>query len=140
LEPCESAWGTHFALTDDVLQPLDPDATYTEEIYDLNEPRRLTLRRARAETLEEAERILRELPSRVAHLTGLAGELSPEEGRHVLEAAADCRLVIEKARQQLRRFRATPSTAANPCRCDTAVALTLPEFLAEQTFSIDDLP
>jgi hypothetical protein len=138
LEPCDSPWGNHFSLNDDVLQSLDSDATYTEQTYDLNEPRRLTLRRARAETLGEAIRILRELPSRVAHLSDLAGELSPEEGRQVLEVAADCRLVIEKARQQLRRFRAIPSTAPSPCRCDTPVERSLPAFLAEQAFSIDD--
>jgi hypothetical protein len=138
LEPCAVPWGTHFTQHEEFLNPRDPDAEYTEQVYDLNEPRRLTLRRARAGRLAEAFRVLRELPRRVSKLTQVAGMLSPEQGQELLDAAEDSRRLVEKAHQQLRRYRAIPVSASARCRCGTQDQCTLPAFLATQLLSVPD--
>jgi hypothetical protein len=50
LNPCVEIWADHFLPTeDDRLNPLDSNAVYTAKIYDLNDPRRMELRRWRRE-------------------------------------------------------------------------------------------
>lgn len=47
LNPCSTPWGRSFQVTDDdCLQPPpdDADALYTAAVYDLNDPRKITLR------------------------------------------------------------------------------------------------
>src|SRR5262245_60722814 len=60
----------HFQRAGDSLRPVpgDVDAAYTEEAYDLNDPRKLEVRRLRAEALSAARGALRDLPGLIEKL------------------------------------------------------------------------
>lgn len=65
LNPCRNVWTEHFtAAPDDRLLPVlgDSDAVYTHWVYDLDDPRKVAIRKARRENIEESFRILDEAP------------------------------------------------------------------------------
>jgi len=129
--PCQVPWAELFRLSDDRLDPIDVRAERTSRVYDLNDPRKVTLRRNRREALTEAFRVLEELPAVIAALLRQAEQSSPSARRQLVRTCRELRTVLLRALQQARRFRAVPANAASSCRCDPPV-LELPEFIREQ--------
>jgi hypothetical protein len=89
LNPCETAWGARFALDGDDLRPRidDADAGYTAVTYDVNDPRRIVLRRNRAETMTNALQVLSEVPLQIEDLLSLAERVDMQTQRpHLLGA------------------------------------------------------
>jgi hypothetical protein len=141
LEPTSAAWADHFVIEDDRLAPNpgDADARYTHEVYDLDEPRKVYMRRERRERIEDALILVREGPAERRFLLEKADELEARGGPgDAAEAArlrrgADLhRMTIERAWKDLRRYRAIPEDHDRACRCAKPRALRLPAALREQ--------
>ena len=137
LDPCEVAWGSRFQVMDTSLAPSnphDPDATYTYESYDLDDPRRRAMRARRAEAVGQAWRAIGILPSLESRL--LAAAVNAPEGparAECIDEANFIRHVLQLARQQLRRYHAVPLDAPSTCRCGTTAQHRLPDHLAAQS-------
>ena len=141
LNPCDEAWGTHFAYDEDRLLPRerDVDAAYTEEIYDFNDPRRVAIRRWRRERLEEHLRVLREGPPLIRALLDACAEVEPARGEQLLRGAQAIRDDVQRALRDLQRFAAIPQDADLTCRCGREGHHALPQYLVDQTFEISGL-
>ena len=52
LDPTKDVWSEHFRIDNDNIVPIDgdADAVYTEDVYAMNEARKVKLRRVRRET------------------------------------------------------------------------------------------
>jgi hypothetical protein len=135
LNPCIAVWADHFSPTeDDRLDPLDSNAAYTAKIYDLNESRKVKLRRWRREHLQEWIGILKDGPRLLtALLEQSANAASSEESGNLIETAAILRDSIRRASNELLRYAAIPSDADPACRCRRNDHHVLPLWLQEQT-------
>jgi hypothetical protein len=132
LDPCSTGWASRFRLDGQSLVPCDGDAEYTAETYDLNDPRKIVMRRSRAQAIGAARRVLAEMPARIRRLLQLVDRLSEAEQTVILDAAEHLQLQIVAARQELSRFVAVPHDADEECRCGSSIVLELPAFLAPQ--------
>ena len=65
LDPSEVAWADHFLLEGDHLRPKpeDADAKYTFDAYDIDEPRKTTMREGRREFVSVHWTLLEEMPA-----------------------------------------------------------------------------
>lgn len=147
LEPTTAVWADHFVVDGDMLaaRPGDMDAAYTHEAYDIDEPRKVFLRRERRERIQDALVLAREGPEERRFLLQKAGELEARGGpSDVAEAArlrrgADLhRLSIARALKDLRRYRAIPEDHDRACRCSARRALRLPDALREQIIEVPE--
>ncbi len=132
LDPCADAWGRHLEVDGDCLRPLDDDALYTHETYDLDDPRKRRARRARTAAIDTARKTLTEAPRLVRRLLELAETAAVEDRSALLDAAQNLSARVRDAGWQLERYRVVPADAPTSCRCGTAAALSLPTFLAGQ--------
>jgi hypothetical protein len=141
LNPCSHAWAERFFHTkDDHLVPdeTDPDAVYTAEAYDLNDPRKVKRRRRRRERLAEWLGVLKEGPLQVRSLMALS-ERAPSlaEAAALLEAAASLRSRIFQASIEIQRYAAVPADCDEVCLCRREDHHELPEWLATQTQDLE---
>lgn len=140
LDPCRTAWADHFVLTEDHrLAPAggDPEAAYTEEIYDLNEPRKTRARRLRRERLQEWLQLLAEGPRQIAVLLSRSGQAaSLEEIRELVGAAEILRDCILRASEEIVRYLAVPRDCDETCRCRRTDLHVLPSWLDDQTLEL----
>lgn len=127
-------WGEHFNAVDDKLVPQEdnPDASYTHEAYDLDDPLKRKMRANRQEAIKSVKYAINYVPSRISRLLELAKSISGAERIEILNAARDLRLQLTAAKAQLDRFRAVPVDAPISCRCPTTSACSLPAFLDNQ--------
>jgi hypothetical protein len=144
LNPCLDIWSEHFILEEDRLhfRDKDPDAVYTRDAYDLNDERKVRMRKLRREILEDFAMNWDEC-RRVSD--GLLGEFMSSENSsarrlEMLDKARSLRGKYKSAHEQLfEYFGAIPWNAPQPCRCEpprsTPLALPLP--LAKQTLDLD---
>lgn len=141
LNPCGEIWADHFQVEDDDrLQPRqnDLDALYTAFIYDLNEPCKVNMRRARRERIDEAQELLSGGPAIVALLLKTSEcAVSAGESEALLAAAKSFEQQMLRARRALERHAAVPPDAVNACRCGEISCCALPLWLEAQTW---DLP
>jgi hypothetical protein len=138
LDPTAEAWADHFTLSANQLSAKvgDANAAYTSQAYDLNDPRKVALRRERAAILGEALEALVEGPKLVSLLMSLSSNTPDLEGRETL--VAELKFVyaqLERAKANLRRFRAIPLDADSSCRCMQTPQL--PRHLAEQCSTVE---
>lgn len=138
LHPCSAAWGMRFRSENFVLQPNDPDAAYTEDAYDLNDPRKQTLRRDRSQCIESALRVVGEYPSRIRKLLELAERLNFSDRNSAIQIASDLQEHIVAARRDLMRFGQVPADVCYDCRCESSIENRLPDFLTAQGFELPD--
>ncbi|MEK6608242.1 MAG: hypothetical protein AABZ30_11315 [Myxococcota bacterium] len=138
LDPCRDAWADRFHRDGDFLRPNsgDGDAQYTHRVYDLDDPRKRFVRETRAARIREALRAIRECAPVLADLIKRAGH-SDSRGARRLASAEKLRNYLRRAAADLERYRAIPLDADPACRCDHALALRLPTFLADQTLSVE---
>ncbi len=141
LNPFTHAWSQHFNLMDDDrLLPLpgDRDAEYTAEVYDLNEARKLEMRKSRRERIHECLELLTQGPDL---LTGLVASAAASElvarSAELLVAADNLRRLMLSAERDLKRHSAIPDDADSRCRCRNRNHHSLPPALEEQTFDIN---
>lgn len=140
LNPCAEVWAERLQAVDgDRLQPRpsDPDALYTAFVYDLNDPRKVNLRKARRERIAESLEVLSQGPLLVAVLLEASKRASDREAEAFLAAAVSFERQMVRARSVLERHAAVPQDAVDVCRCGDPSCCTLPAWLEEQTW---DLP
>ncbi|NUQ72524.1 MAG: HNH endonuclease [Polyangiaceae bacterium] len=151
LDPTSAIWADHFVIgiEDDRLEPVpgDADARYTHEVYDIDEPRKMFLRRERRERMMDALVLVREGPAERDFLLRKAGELEARGSSEDMAEAARLRrgadlhgLSIARAWKDLLRYRAIPEDHDKVCRCSQSRALRLPAVLGEQVVKLAELP
>lgn len=140
INPVSHVWAEHFfPSSDGRLLPAeaDPDAAYTAETYDLDDPRKVRARRLRRERLSETLALLRDGPHRVAALLARSEQaISAEESRELVEAAETLRDWILRASSELGRYALIPFDADGTCRCGRTDHHTPPAWLADQGLEI----
>src|SRR6185436_9991468 len=141
LNPCDQAWGIHFQLGDHAhLLPRtgDTDAAYTEDVYDLNDPRKVEIRSWRRERLEELLRVLWEAPASAQDLLDLCSVEPTPQAEPLLRMAQRLWDQTRRALRDLQRFAAIPRDAGMGCRCGREDQHQLPPYLADQTLEWPD--
>ncbi len=143
LDPTHKAWVDHFELVEDRLRPVpgDIDAEYTRFAYDLDDPEKVSRRRARRELLTDRLLLLARIGEELSALLDLAERLrslgSPSF-KSAWKEIVSLRLQAHRALQVLRLYRAIPDDAPRACRCDPQPELSLPDVLGRQVVDIDE--
>lgn len=141
INPCGQVWADHFTPAKDgrlLPRGADPDAVYTEETYDLNDPRKVRRRVLRQERLEEWLSLLREGPLHVRSLIALSEKAaSLEEAQALLDAASSLRSGILRAWVEIQRYAPIPVDRDVVCACGREDLHGLPGWLADQTQDLE---
>ncbi len=127
-------WGDAFVLDGDRLRDHNPNAAYTRGVYDLNDPRKVKMRRRRRTTIREALDLIKRGPSTRDHLLEKAAETGDPE---LVEAARLIEKNLKKAWQDLKLFQVVPQDARSSCACDDEERCAVPQVLSEQAIDID---
>jgi hypothetical protein len=109
----------------------DGDAAYTHQVYDLDDPRKKTMRRTREDVLTEAFRVISKSPVIIERLLREA-EAQSDRRAEFVALAESLGSLMARARRDLVRFSAVPFDADPTCRCATSEACNLPAFLEVQ--------
>lgn len=129
LHPWRDAWGAHFQLHEDRLEPVHGgeagrDALFTAEVYQINDPTRVRLRRNRRRLLQDR---LRWFAHDIAALEELAMRQStPEDRLRLLRLAQEIVQARPLAREELQMRTVIPADAPTRCRCDSQEHHRLP--------------
>ena len=133
LDPCEVPWQDHFVLEDDRLVPRDgdPDASYTQELYDFNDPIRREMRRVRRRRITERLDQLAALANRRSRLqTVMRTSRLPKDARAELEEEIrEIDRQRERSRADLTIWRVIPE--------DAPTAPVIPPGIDEQIQELD---
>lgn len=142
-------WSDHFRLDGVRLVPHDGDvdAQYTFEAYDLDDPRKIAMRRNRQEAISLALDLMTRAEAAMASLTDRARQdvLSGDaaliaRGQQELDAAAALYAGILNACRTLERWEAVPIDSATVCRCAGIVDPTLPDSINAQLVVVNCKP
>ncbi|HWN71556.1 MAG TPA: HNH endonuclease, partial [Haliangium sp.] len=129
LHPWQDAWGVHFRLHEDRLEPVQQGdegrhASYTAEVYQINDETRIRLRQKRRAVLMDRMRwfahdvdALEELASR---------QSSPEDRLRLILFAQELVAGRQAALIELGDRTAIPPDAPANCRCDSREHHALP--------------
>ncbi len=135
LNPARNAWGERFSTSGDRLLPAadDPDALYTFQTYNLNDPRKVEKREQRRIRLAILLPTLMDGPAAVETLIALAERVhSLADANALLETAAMLQANISYAFSEIQRYLAVPPDADILCPCGSTDHHHLPEWLAAQ--------
>ncbi|MFZ5480503.1 MAG: hypothetical protein ACOZNI_27320 [Myxococcota bacterium] len=137
LDPTEDVWAAHFDVTGDTLLPMagDTDAEYTADVYDINDPRKVALRRARREAVVQWLQCLADERYSTSQLGALAITGDPD-GRSGENIRPRLRRIAELAFAELSKRRWIPGDAPVKCRCGGQAALSLPPAYARQVIRV----
>ena len=135
LNPCVEIWSEHFVIAQDRLQPQkSEDANYTHTIYDLDDPRKVTMRRHRRNTIEECLKIVEKGPDLRDRLLERAVKADRPQ---LVEEARLVDRAIRLAWRDLIQFSAVPTDADVNCACeDGLVRCRLPDVLENQLVEV----
>ncbi len=137
LDPCTEAWEDHFVLRGDRLEARTAEATYTSEVYSLDDDRKVVMRRTRRERVGEWLRLIYEGPGIVeALLSQCADEGVSAKAAKLFAAAEMLQLSILGAFRDIQRFMVIPRDADTACRCEQTDQLQLPEALVSQVLTL----
>jgi hypothetical protein len=94
--------------SDDRLLPAegDADAAYTHEVYDLDDPRKIEMRRLRRELITDRLELLARCPDELEWLLAQVEVSRPGRAREALELARRLRRAAIAALAELARFAA----------------------------------
>lgn len=130
LDPNTDAWGDHFDLVDDrfVANQDDRRARRTDlGAYDLNDEKKVGLRKLRRTTIDGNMRVLEHGPARIESLLQAASENTAARG-DLLREAEEWRDHISRAWETLKMYGALPDDRPTECAC--SVASGLPENMS----------
>ncbi len=136
LNPCSAVWEGHFKVVEDRLRPVDggDDAEYTHAAYDLDDPRKVEMRRYRRETVEACLTLIERGQPVLERLLDRALDTQDpiliDEAKIIEEA-------IRRAWLELERFKAIPQDARDSCACQNERLCVAPRALQEQTIEIE---
>lgn len=136
LNPCEVGWRDHFELDGEVIRVRGEhsDAMHTHETYDLNDPRKVRMRRKRRKALSERLDVY----SETKPLHDRLMQRARDTGDHTL--VDDARIAWDNFRyacEDLLRFLPIPEDASRRCSCGNTQHHSLPEVLEEQLIAVD---
>jgi hypothetical protein len=137
LNPTIAAWSNHFELNDGKLLPLDGDAAYTEQSYDINDPRRIMLKTERAKVYDDHFLLIEHSHVSVELIDLAKQQTDVESQRKLIETAAILRNATQHAIRDLQGYSIVPADAPTKCQCKN-VELELPEGIARQAVSLKD--
>jgi HNH endonuclease len=143
LDPTRDAWGAHFWISGDKLLAVrgDAEAEYTNDAYELNDPRKVVRRRLRRELLTDRLRLLVRLKGEIAELLRLADVIRRRDLRRFGEVLQQIKAIQADSRRalgDLRRYSAIPVDAPLTCHCALPREHSLPEELDRQTVEVPD--
>lgn len=141
LNPCDHVWSDHFELGNDdrlLPRPGDADAAYTEIVYDLNDRRKIKIRKWRRERIEELLKVLLEAPASALELAALCSVVPAPHDEPLLRMAKRLWAEVRRALRDLQRFAPIPRDAGRGCQCGR-VDPRLPPYLAGQMLEVFDL-
>ena len=124
LDPCVNAWTEHFFREGHEFLPLDRDAEYTREAYDINDARKVTRREEREDTIRTAMEAVAEVPQVLARLTLLAAKAPDPEVAKEMKLQAE---LLRRAGRDLKRYATPPDDKPLTCSCIGAAHRTLTE-------------
>lgn len=139
LHPWRDAWGAHFRLHEDRLEPAQAGeegrhARYTAEVYQLNDPARVKLRRNRRLLLIDRIRLF---ARDVAALEDQAmRQPTPEDKLRLLDLARELTKARAFALDELRQRTAIPADAPTRCRCDGQEHHCLPSEMQREVLRL----
>jgi hypothetical protein len=136
LNPCHTAWEKHFYLYLDEIRRHDDngDAVYTFQTYDLNDERKVRIRKKRRTVLSERLDVVTQARPLHDRLMQRARDTGDET------LVDDAELAYEQFRQacsDLLRFHPIPDDAKQSCTCDAPQHHALPVVLQEQILRIN---
>ncbi len=136
LNPCSDVWYDYFVAEGDQLRPAagSGDAAYTYAAYDLDDPRKIEMRRYRRETIEACLRLIESGRTVLERLLDRA--LETQEPALVAEAKV-IEEAIRRAWQELESFKVVPRDARDSCACGGEGLHIVPRALQEQTIEIE---
>lgn len=111
LDPTRDIWSEHFLLEDDHLLPKSPNGEYTAVAYNINDPRKVKLRKLRRISIE---RLVRLIHRRLQDVEDLHAGPRDDIDRPLARAREDIGAYIE----QLDEYPWIPRDAPTMCRCD----------------------
>ena len=115
LDPCSEPWAVHFRYDGDELVALTPEAAFTSEAYDVNDPVKVALRRGRREAIDESLHVLATAPALLEQLM-VGIDFHPRaEQRLRLEVAEQLHRALAAARRTLLQLSAVPHDAQESC-------------------------
>lgn len=135
LDPCDDVWNEHFVADGDELRPAEGSgsAAYTHVAYDLDDPRKVEIRRYRRETISACLRLLERGPRILERLLDRALQ---DQDTELVDAARQIEEGQRRAWQQLESFFVIPRDARKSCPCQGKDLYTLPSALEEQTIEV----
>lgn len=136
LNPCNDVWEEHFASEGDTLKPRaeSGDAAYTHAVYDVDDPRKIEMRRFRRETIRDCMSLIERGQAVLDRL--LERALQTREPALVDEAKL-IEDALRRAWQELETFKVVPRDARSSCPCDGEELYEVPWALQEQTIEIE---
>lgn len=139
LDPTKDAWSKHFHVEDDRLIPFDGDgdALYTEDVYNINDARKVKLRRVRRERRELFLALLDAHRARTVQLVRRVTSADPSERATIAKDLAAARDETGKLCRLFNQGTWIPDDAPVSCRCGRASARTLPAPYLRQVVEIE---
>lgn len=139
LDPTKDVWSEHFRVAGDEILPAegDADAAYTEDVYDINSPRKVKLRRNRRLRQEDFLKSLEKPRARIAHLRFREQCGDPGEKIQIITAIAEVRDEVDRLCRLANQGKWIPDDAPMNCRCGRAPARTLPATYLRQIVEIE---
>ncbi len=138
LDPTQDVWSAHFRVENDELRPFagDVHAEYTAEVYNVNDPRKVKLRRRRREWTEDWWAGVQANREQIAKLTRRAKAAKAATKAALLRDIAHARESLER-QYRLRPGTWEPEDAPEHCRCGKDHARTLPAPYLRQVVEIE---
>lgn len=140
LDPTRDVWADHFQLKNDELIPVegDLDAIYTEDVYAINERRKVKLRRTRRERTNNVSELIQSVEEELVLLVRATSHCEAAREHENAEALVRCRGRLDSLYSLRLSIVAEwiPDDAPRDCRCGRAHARSLPGPYLRQAVEI----
>jgi len=125
LDPCSTPWASHFAWVGFELKPLDGDATWTWEAYDLDDERKVVFRRHRVEFISRRlEELMLTVPQSVKALSSMFESVPAEKQLDIVQMLARLDVRRSAILSELRNYEVIPEDAPTACACGATLGTT----------------
>lgn len=139
LDPTKDIWSEHFRLENDNLVPIDGDvhAEYTADVYAVNEPRKVKLRRIRRERINIWDALIGMERSELAQLKTRIRCADHLEELTLAQAIMHIQEKLDHLYRLLPGGPWVPDDAPGDCRCGRVHARSLPAPYLRQVVEFD---
>jgi hypothetical protein len=141
LDPTKDVWVEHFLVNEDKLLPNKGDrhAEYTAEVYGINEPRKVKLRRLRRNRAQDLWALISPRRADLTRRVGSAAHSDPAADIELARALSQSQDDLARLYRRLSQDVGTwiPDDAPTSCRCERAHARALPEPYLRQIVELE---